>query len=228
MFARIGVVIVLSVACTHGGTAPAPASASAPASAPAPVPSTGDRPWGSPVASDTTESAVKRTLALIGSAQARPSWLAPALTVGPALWGILVKLDPPVASAGTATINALPHKKGPAQKMEMRTFADDRALILLLQSPGFIKIGRAFSQGVIRPATDAEREIFYDFVPFEIAGQPVTIFERKDDRMVVYLDDHERIAWIDVLSGYATTTTPAPAPAPAGGPAPAAGPAPAQ
>jgi hypothetical protein len=143
------------------------------------------------------------------------------MVVGPALWGILLKLDPAIASVGTATVNALPHKKGVTQTMEMRTFADDRALITLLRSPGFSKIGRAFSQGKLRPATDEEREMFYDFVPFEIAGRPVNIFERDADRLVVYLDDNERIAWVDVLSGYATSTAKAPATPPAPSPAPA-------
>ena len=147
---------------------------------------------------------MKRSLALIGSGQSRPSWLAPSMTVGPALWGILQQLDPPIASLGTAAVNTLPHKQGSTQKMDMRTFADDRQLITLLRSPGFTKIGRAFSQAKLRAATDAEREMFYDFVPFEIAGKPVTICERDADRLAVYLDDNERIVWMDVLSGYAT------------------------
>jgi hypothetical protein len=142
------------------------------------------------------------------------------MTVGPALWGILVKLDPAIASAGTAAVNALPHKKGAAQTMEMRTFPDDRSPALLLQSPGFAKIGRAFGQAKIRAATESERETFYDFVPFEIAGKPVTISERDADRLVVFLDDHERIAWMDVISGYATAPPPPPAAAPAPAPPP--------
>jgi len=147
---------------------------------------------------------VKRSLGLIGAGQSRPSWLAPSMTVGPALWGILLKLDPAIASVGAAAVNTLPHKKGAAQTMEMRTFPDERALISLLRSSGFGKIGRAFSRANLRAATDAERELFYDFVPFEIAGKPVTISERDADRLVVYLDDNERIVWMDVLSGYAT------------------------
>jgi hypothetical protein len=227
MLTRLGLVLVLSVACAHGGTAAAPPPASSPpaqAPASAPVPTAGDRPWGASIANETTEAAVKRSLTLIGAGQSRPSWLAPAMTVGPALWGILLQLDPPIASAGTAAVNTLPHKKGVTQKMEMRTFTDDRQLIALLRSPGFSKIGRAFSQAKLRAATDAEREMFYDFVAFEIAGKPVTISERDADRLVVYLDDNERVVWMDVLSGYATAPTAAP-PAPA---APTAAPQPAQ
>lgn len=206
MLARLGVAIVLTVACTHGGTAaaPAPASSPAPAAAPAPVAVTGDHPWGPSVASETTEAVVKRTLGLVGSGQLPPSSFAPSMTVGPALLGILLKLDPAIASWGTAVVNPLPHKKGAAQTMEMRTFSDERAAISLLRSTGFRKIGRAFSQATLRAATDGERELFYDFVPFEIAGKPITISERDTDRLVVYLDDNERIVWMDVLSGYAT------------------------
>jgi hypothetical protein len=155
---------------------------------------------------------VKRTLGLIGSGQLRPNSFAPSMTIGPALWGILVKLDPAIASVGTAAVNTLPHKKGAAQTMEMRTFPDDRALSSLLRSSGFGKIGRAFSQATLRAATDAEREMFYDFVPFDIAGKPVTISERDADRLVVYLDDNERIVWMDVISGYATAPAAAPGP----------------
>ena len=218
MLARLGVAIVLSVSCSHGGTAAAPASAPAsspaPPPAPAPVAATGDHPWGPPVASETTEAVVKRTLGLIGSGQLPPTSLAPSMTIGPALWGILLKLDPAIASWGTAVVNPLPHKRGAAQTMEMRTFTDDRAPLSLLRSTGFRKIGRAFSQATLRAATDGERELFYDFVPFEIAGKPVTISERDADRLVVYLDDNERIVWMDVISGYATApaaTPPAPA-----------------
>lgn len=157
------------------------------------------------------EATVKRSLGLIGSGQSRPTSLAPSITVGPALWGVLLKLDPAIASVGTAAVNTLPHKKGAAQTMEMRTFPDDRALTSLLRSRGFGKIGRAFSQAKQRPATDAERQMFYDFVPFEIAGKPVTIAERDADRLVVYLDDNERIVWLDVISGYAPSSAAAPA-----------------
>jgi hypothetical protein len=156
---------------------------------------------------------VKRTLGLIGSGQLRATSFAPSMTVGPALWEILLKLDPAIASVGTAAVNTLPHKKGVAQTMEMRTFPDDRALSSLLRSSGFGKIGRAFSQAKLRAATDAEREMFYDFVPFDIAGKPVTISERDADRLLVYLDDNERIVWMDVISGYATAPAAAPAPA---------------
>ena len=218
MLARIGVAIVLSVACAHGGTASAPASVPAPSPPPAPVSApaaaAGDHPWGPSVASQTTEAVVKRTLGLIGSGQLQATSFAPSMTVGPALWGILLKLDPTIASWGTAVVNTLPHKKGVAQTMEMRAFTDERAPTSLLRSSGFRKIGRAFSQATLRAATDAERELFYDFVPFEIAGKPVTISERDADRLVVYLDDNERIVWMDVISGYATAPAAAPAAAP--------------
>jgi len=218
MLARLGVVIILSVACAHGGTAsspaaapPPPAAVAPPTPAAAPVATIGDRPWGAPVASDTA-AVVKRTLGLIGAGQSQPASFAPSMTVGPALWGILVKLDPAIASVGTAVVNTLPHKKGTAQTMDMRTFRDDSALGSLLRSSGFRKIGRAFSQANLRAATDAERELFYDFVPFEIAGKPVTISERDADRLAVYLDDNERLVWIDVISGYATAPTATPEP----------------
>jgi len=216
MLARIGVVIILSVACAHGGTASSPGAAppSPPAAvaAPAPAATAGDRPWGALVASDATAVVVKRTLGLIGAGQSQATSFAPSMTVGPALWGILVKLDPAIASAGTAVVNTLPHKKGAAQTMDMRTFGDDSAVGSLLRSSGFRKIGRAFSQANLRAATDAERELFYDFVPFEIAGKPVTIAERDADRLAVYLDDNERVVWMDVISGYATAPTAAPEP----------------
>jgi hypothetical protein len=149
-------------------------------------------------------SEVKAALAAVGAGQAPPSGVATPLVIGQALWALLVKLDPALAGAGTPAPSMLPHRTGPKQTLEVRSFTHEQELAALLGSPGVRKIGRAFGQANVRPATEAERELFYLLVPFEIAGRAVTIAERDADRLVVFLDDKGRVAWVDVLSAYGT------------------------
>ena len=214
---RIALVALFALACSHGaGTLP-PAAPPPPQPAPGPPDAGHDDdmerlarlrdshpplapPWGIVILGGVTEA--KNALAAIGAGQAQPSLLATPLTVGPALWALLVKLDPALADAGTKASSALPHKTGQQQALEVRSFMQEPELAALLRSPGFRKIGRAFAQANVRAATNDEREMFYLLVPFEIASRAVTIAERDADRLVVFLDDKDRLAWLDVLSAY--------------------------
>ena len=217
---RLALVALIAAACAHRPpSAPAP-----PPAAPAPgAPDTIDEadralqaavrfidsapidqaPWSSPVFAGTAE--VKTALEAAGAGRAQPADLASPLVIGSALWALLVKLDPALAEAGTSSINALPHRTGPKQTMEVRSFMHEPERAALLRSPGFRKIGRAFAQANVRAAKRAERRLFYLLVPFEITAQAVTIAEREADRLVVFLDDQRRIAWLDVLSAYDTS-----------------------
>ena len=218
---RIALVALFALACSHQGGPLPPASPPPPQPAPGPpdagaVPAgarvvRGDTndgksvvgegpPWGTVFVGGTTE--VKNALAAVGAGQAQPSVLASPLVIGPALWSLLAKLDPGLGEAGTKATSALPHKTGQQQALEVRSFAHEPELAALLRSPAFRKIGRAFAQANVRMATAAEREQFYLLVPFEIANRAVTIAERDADRLVVFLDDKGRLAWLDVLSAY--------------------------
>ena len=199
MFGRAGLVRFVGLfglgafGCGHGGAPPPPTAVpagTAPASRVAAAPADGT-------------SAVKAALAAVGAGEAAPTGLATPVVIGTALWALLVKLDPALSAAGTPTANALPHQTGPKQTVEVRSFVHEPERAALLQSPGFRKIGRAFGQAKIRAATDDERKLFYLLVPFEIVGHAVTIAERDADRLVVFLDDEGRPAWLDVLSAYA-------------------------
>jgi hypothetical protein len=169
----------------------------------------GDHPWGAPVADAAAEKAVSEALAAVGDGQADVGRFGEPLVVGPALWKILVGLDAGLANAGTFSLALIPHPGRDPEKLEMRTFLEAAEVGVLTRSPAFRKIGRAFATANIRPADDGERQLFYAFVPFELAGQPVTIAERGRDRLLVYLDEHHRPTWIDVLSAYGASNPPA-------------------
>ena len=208
MLARIGVAIVLSVACAHGGTRQrqhprhrlSPRGTGCPGVTASTGTTTGARPWGPPVASQSGRVG--------GQADAGADRFGAGAAVlaravddrRPGAVGILLKLDPAIASSGTATVNALPHKKGAAQTMEMRTFTDDRALIRAAAVAGLQQDRTRVLAGQAAPGHRRGTRDVLRLRPFEIAGRPVNIFERDADRLVVYLDNNERIAWIGVLS----------------------------
>jgi hypothetical protein len=209
---RIVMVALLAIGCSHGAGALPPAAPPPPQPAPGP-PDAGaqimnreeSRPpsvpaWGPVIGGGTARE--KDALAAVGAGQAQPADLAAPLTIGPALWALLVKLDPALGEAGTKSTIGLPHRTGQQQTLDVRSFTHEPERAALLRSPGFRKIGRAFAQANVRAATDAEREMFYLLVPFEITGRAVTIAERDADRLVVFLDDKGRLAWLDVLSAY--------------------------
>ena len=218
---RLAIVALFALACSHRGGPLPPAPPPPPQPAPGP-PDAGEispgatavpegrgdvkgdgnevSPWGVVLLGGTTEA--KNALAAVGAGQAQPADLATPLTIGPALWALLVKLDPALGEAGTKTASALPHKTGQQQTLEVRSFTHEPERAALLRSPGFRKIGRAFAQANLRPATAAEREMFYLMVPFDISSRGVTIAERDADRLVVFLDEKQHLAWLDVLSAY--------------------------
>jgi hypothetical protein len=218
MIRHFVVVALVGIGCAHGGNPPPPLAAPPPTPPAQATPVDDDaddlaklvrlreRPAASaPAAGLATgggTTAVKDALVAVGAGQAQPADLAVPLSIGPALWALLLKLDPELGEAGSKSITPLPHKTGKQQTLEVRTFTYVTELAALLRSPGFRKVGRAFGQAKVRLATDGERETFYVLVPFEIAGRPVTIAEREADRLVVFLDDKGRLAWLDVLSGY--------------------------
>lgn len=166
-----------------------------------PAPDIGGPRWGLPTIGGGAD--VTAALEAVGAGRAQPADLAAPLVIGPALWTILVKLDPALTEAGTTSINPLPHRTGPKQTMEMRSFTHEPERAALLRSPGFRKIGRAFGPAKVRAADGAERELFYLLVPIEVRQRDIYIAERDADRLVVFLDEKRRPAWLDVLSAYA-------------------------
>jgi hypothetical protein len=169
----------------------------------------GDRPWGAPVPDPAVEKAVSALLSAVGDGKVEAGRFASPLAVGPALWKILGELDAGLANAGKPSFALIPHPGSEPEKLDMRAFFDAADVATLLRSPAFRKIGRAFASAKIRPADDAERQLFYAFIPWELVGRPVTIAERGKDRLLVYVDEQGRPTWIDVVSAYNAPSPPA-------------------
>ena len=90
----------------------------------------------------------ENALAAIGAGRAQPSVLATPLTIGPALWALLVKLDPALAEAGTKSSSAASAQdRASGRTLDIRSFihadpqAGDAAAIERLT-----EIGQAFAR----------------------------------------------------------------------------------
>jgi hypothetical protein len=56
-----------------------------------------------------------------------------------------------------------------------------------------------YKNGEIREASEEERNLFYSLIDFEIAGRPVYVVESKEGRLLIYLQEKDRIHWIESL-----------------------------
>ncbi|HXU82721.1 MAG TPA: hypothetical protein VN914_15065 [Polyangia bacterium] len=205
--ARRWIPLLALLACASRGAAPP--SAAAPAKAPAALVVTpdqsqrpkSDRPWGDPVQSDEADRKVMAALGAAGKGTAPDGAFSAALVIGPALWSLLTHADPALGAVGTPAQAKIPLPDGSMQTLEMRTFVNAGELPALLRAAAFQKVTAAFARGHARAASEAERKLFYVFIPFEIAGQPLTIVEQGRQHLVAHLSDG-KVAWLDVLSAY--------------------------
>jgi hypothetical protein len=74
--------------------------------------------------------------------------------------------------------------------------------VLPLADPQFESTFSLYHDGLLRNATDEERLIFYRLIDFEIKGKPAYIAESKAGRVLIYLDEKERIKWIEYLDDW--------------------------
>jgi hypothetical protein len=173
----------------------------------------GDQPWGAPVPDQAAETTVRETLASIALGQGGAGRFSLPLVVGPALWKAMVAADGALEHVGEPSFTLVQNADGSSQKMDMRSFGDEAAVGALTRSFVCRKVAALFVSGTIRAANSDERKLFYAFVPFELAGRPLPIAEHGRDRLVVYLDEHRRPGWIDIISAYVGSAAQAAAPA---------------
>jgi len=121
------------------------------------------------------------------------------LFVGPGLWQRL-RTAPELARIG---------KDVPAH---VRQGDDDgyylEGAILAGDLPAFQRSRalRAEFEGVsadsARPATEAERDLYYSLIAWEIEGKPVTVIGHAGDQLMLQRDADGRISWLDRPSSY--------------------------
>lgn len=155
-----------------------------------PVPDAADEQWcGAAVA------------ALADGGEAGLAVLGDSVVLGAALWLSVTKADPSLADAG---IPSLFHDTtgGVDVVMAGRMFMrDDRSK--LVSSAAFRNIMRRAANGAPQAADSDERERFYRMIPFEIAGQPLTVVGDGPDRLVVQRTDG-KVFWMDLIDNYWT------------------------
>jgi hypothetical protein len=103
---------------------------------------------------------------------------------------------------GDRMISEIPMGTPPKAKLfEGRVFRGvARAVPLVVDE--FQDILAKYRNGKLRDATDDERELFYALINFEIEGRPVPVIEAEEGRLVVYLQEGDRIYWIDSLDAW--------------------------
>jgi hypothetical protein len=74
-----------------------------------------------------------------------------------------------------------------------------RARLVPLVYDGFEAILARYRTGQIRDATQDERDLFYTLIDFEITGRPVYVVEAEEGRLLIYLQENNRIQWIESL-----------------------------
>ncbi|MBI5489711.1 MAG: hypothetical protein HY905_20425 [Deltaproteobacteria bacterium] len=134
-----------------------------------------------------------------GNIDAASGLFSDSIVVGPALWALLQD-DPALAGIGLPTTMHVATADGYVE-LDGRTFLDaDRGA--LLKSDRFRAVlARAGSDGAPRAATDAERALFYMLIPFEIAGEPLTVIGAGATVTVLGTSDGG-LFWLDVLGAY--------------------------
>jgi hypothetical protein len=130
--------------------------------------------------------------------------LAVPFVIGPALWGTMTKLDPALDTLGTPSAALVPMPGG-AQTWKMRSFLQRPNVVTIARHIKLRAVAEAFRGGTARPATQAERDLFYALTPLEIKDRPLTVLVvPPDHRLIVFVEDG-RISWIDLISEYKVT-----------------------
>jgi hypothetical protein len=78
----------------------------------------------------------------------------------------------------------------------------DEELVTMLKSSEFREFLRGFKSRDAKPATQAEREIYYSLIAWEIEGQPVTVIRDDTRRLLIHNTDEGKLFWIDMIDQY--------------------------
>jgi len=163
----------------------------------------GDRPWGDPVPDPRTEERILKDLGALGRGEpAASKALGDNVVLGPGLWAALTEADRSFATVGASSTMLVPAPGGGRREFQGRTFLSGE-VEALRTAEVFQRMAADFAKGRARPATGAERRLFYAMIPFEIAGQPLTMVDLGTARLAVSLTEG-RIDWLDLLSAYAS------------------------
>jgi tetratricopeptide (TPR) repeat protein len=200
------VVAVLGLAC---GAAPGPRGAAGPAAgegqsgnvALVVMPEAGaERGPGAPVPSSADESRCAAAIAAVvaGDTATALALFEDSIVIGPALWALLDD-DPVLRESGIPSPMHLSSPQGP-MVLQGRTFVEpDRAT--LLGSQAFHDLLAGVASTPPRAATAQERAIFYQLIPFEIEGEPVTVVGTGAARLVFDSTD-DKLFWLDNIGFY--------------------------
>jgi hypothetical protein len=156
-----------------------------------------DDPWGREYSTPETNAKVKSAIDALASGD--NGWkhvFGEKLIVGPALWTRLAKADPGLARFGTTSLAEV----AAGQTMEARTYKGDEVR-KFLSSDSVKQLGKVFQGGKIRAATSDERHVFYNTIPYEIAGEPRAIADVNGDVLLVDFA-RDTAFWLDILSDY--------------------------
>jgi hypothetical protein len=157
-----------------------------------------DDPWGREYSTPETNAKVKSAIdALAGGDNGWKHVFGEKLIVGPALWARLAKADPALASFGTTSKAEV----AAGRTMEARTYKGDEVR-QFLSFASVKSLGKHFQSGQIRAATSAERHVFYNTIPYEIASEPRAIAYVNGDVLLVDFA-RDTAFWLDILSDYA-------------------------
>lgn len=152
--------------------------------------------WGPPVPAPALEQRALEALKKVATV-ADPESFAKTITVGPALWAEWKKAPAASLAVGVKATILVPSSSG-MREFEGRTIMkDDISAFAAL--PAVRALGTRFGKGRARPATDAERALFYSLIPFELKDMPVTVVEEGGQSLLVFQSDG-RMMWLDLIS----------------------------
>ena len=160
--------------------------------------SAGDEPWGREYSTPGTNAKLKTAIDALASGDSGLRHVfGDKLIVGPALWSRLYKAEPKLASFGTTSKAEV----AAGRTMDARIYRGDEVR-KFLTSDSVKRLGQHFQSGQIRAATGAERHVFYNTIPYEIADEPRAIADVNGDVLLVDFA-RDTAFWLDILSDYA-------------------------
>jgi hypothetical protein len=189
----------------RGAREPAPAaSATAPASEEASASGNAKAagPWGASVASADDDERATTWLKGLEAGNATPPKL---IVVGPGLW-FLFSQDPDLAKLGIP-VTVIAKINGKEQQVRGRAIRNDEVATALAH-PLFVEMGKYFGAGAVAAASEEERQIYYEEIPWEIAGQAISVARVGDERLLLHFRDDTLS--IELLEAWLLLTRPPP------------------
>ncbi len=138
----------------------------------------------------TVRGDLKKALPLLGEK----------VILGPALWALVSKDS---AALGKNVTFMLPAAEGEVQLPGRVIGSTDH--LALLRSKALRAAMKAARSRRPHPASEAERIVFYQMVPHELAGQPVTIAGDRGSR-ILFWSEGGKIVHLDAIGRYKDAT----------------------